>query len=232
MTRKRSPGESPRHPAIPFDPVPVRHRRDGWTPERQIAFIEALAACGCVREACRHVGMSPESAYELEAKPAAQSFRIAWQTALDYSTRRMADGAYSRAINGVPVPHYYQGELVGEHRRYDERLTMFLLRCRDPRRFGKQAEASDGVRLEEVALRLRDAIELALNDAVQSMNGRPRPYFDRLPAEDGDEDPVAFIRLHRRFDYVDGEAEEPGPDGGGAEEEGESPPGEDDPPRA
>jgi len=29
-------------PAL-FDPVPVRYRRDGWTPEKQREFVEALA---------------------------------------------------------------------------------------------------------------------------------------------------------------------------------------------
>ena len=30
----------------------------GWTAERQIAFIEALAETACVEEACRRVGTS------------------------------------------------------------------------------------------------------------------------------------------------------------------------------
>ena len=44
-------------PSPQFTPVPVRPRHDGWTPERQVAFIEALAQCGCVDEACDRVGM-------------------------------------------------------------------------------------------------------------------------------------------------------------------------------
>jgi len=31
---------------IPFEPVPTRSRRDGWTVEKQYAFIEALAETG------------------------------------------------------------------------------------------------------------------------------------------------------------------------------------------
>ena len=31
----------PKQPLIPFTPVPVRHRHDGWTVEKQYAFIEA-----------------------------------------------------------------------------------------------------------------------------------------------------------------------------------------------
>lgn len=35
-----------------------------------------------------------------------------------------------RAANGVEVPHYHQGELIGTSRRYDERLTIALLSMR------------------------------------------------------------------------------------------------------
>jgi hypothetical protein len=48
--------------------------------------------------------------------------------------------ATSRAVNGVPRPIFYKGEQVGEWRDYDERLTMFLLRNRRPKRFGKWIE--------------------------------------------------------------------------------------------
>ncbi|MEH3107767.1 MAG: hypothetical protein PGN09_10970 [Sphingomonas fennica] len=105
-----------------------RVRQDGWTPDRQQAFIEALAQSACVTEACRTVGMSKRSAYALRTRPAAQGFRIAWDAALDLGIRRLTDECLSRALNGVPVPHFYRGEQVGEHRRYDNRLAMFPLR--------------------------------------------------------------------------------------------------------
>jgi hypothetical protein len=135
--RKPTPSASP---APKFAPVRVRRRHDGWTPERQTQFIEALAECGCVADACRRVGMSSESAYALRRHYDAQAFRLAWDAALDYAIRRLSDAAFSRAIHGVPVPHYYKGELVGEHRRYDERLTQFLLRYRDPLRYAKSLD--------------------------------------------------------------------------------------------
>jgi hypothetical protein len=135
--RKPTPSASP----VPkFAPVRVRRRHDGWTPERQTQFIKALAECGCVADACRRVGMSSESAYALRRHYDAQAFRLAWDAALDYAIRRLSDAAFSRAIHGVPVPHYYKGELVGEHRRYDERLTQFLLRYRDPLRYAKSLD--------------------------------------------------------------------------------------------
>ena len=44
---------------IPFEPVKLRPRHDGWTAERQYRFIQALAETGCVEEACRRVGELP-----------------------------------------------------------------------------------------------------------------------------------------------------------------------------
>jgi len=46
---------------VKFKPVPLRSRHDGWTAEKQIAFIEALAETACAEEACRRV-RAPSSA--------------------------------------------------------------------------------------------------------------------------------------------------------------------------
>ena len=176
MTRKRSPGAGEKaQPPPPFETVPLRARRDGWTPARQTDFIRALAECGCVRDACRRVGMSVESAYALARRPEAQSFRVAWDLALDNAVRRMADEAFSRAVHGVAVPHYYKGELVGEHRRYNERLVQFLLRYRDPYRYGRHLDrAAPDDHPEGAALALGDAIDWMARDALREQAGLPR----------------------------------------------------------
>ena len=65
-----------------FDPVPsASTRRDGWTPDKQRAFIERLGECGVVSIAARAVGMSPKSAYVLRKRPGAESFAAAWDEA-------------------------------------------------------------------------------------------------------------------------------------------------------
>lgn len=130
-------GSASSSPLPDFVPVALRGRHDGWTPERQTEFIEALAECGCVDAACRRVALDPSSAYRLRRRVDAQSFRQAWDFALSYAIRRLSDAAFSRAIHGVSRPVFYQGEQIGERRHYDERLTMFLLRYRDPARYGK-----------------------------------------------------------------------------------------------
>jgi hypothetical protein len=124
-------------PIIPFEPVPVRARHDGWTVERQCAFIEALAETGIVEDACRRVGMSRTAADKLRRRPQGVHFRRAWETAVDYALHRIEENAHRRARDGVARPIFHKGEQIGEWRHYDERLTMFLLRSYRPERYGK-----------------------------------------------------------------------------------------------
>lgn len=119
-----------------FEPAAPKARGDGWSPQRQLDFIAALAESGCVTEACAAVGASPSGAYRLRARTDAVSFRAAWDAALDVGIRRLGDAALSRALHGVRRPVFYQGEQIGERVYYDERLAMFLLRTRDARHHG------------------------------------------------------------------------------------------------
>lgn len=130
-------GSSGSVPETPdFTPATPKPRGDGWSPQRQLDFIAALAESGCVTEACQMVGASPSGAYRLRARVDAVSFRAAWDAALDMAIRRLSDAALSRALNGVRRPIFYQGEQIGERVYYDERLAMFLLRTRDARNHG------------------------------------------------------------------------------------------------
>jgi hypothetical protein len=65
-------------PPIPaFAPVPRKYRHDGWTPERQRAFIEALADCGSVTRAAAMVNMAQANCYTLRRAPGAEAVRRA-----------------------------------------------------------------------------------------------------------------------------------------------------------
>lgn len=144
MTRKKDPRTTrlpvPAGELPPFTPVPRQcARHDGWTPERQAAFIEALADTGSVEAACKAVDMSSVGAYQLRRQPGAESFRKAWQAAIDLGVARVEDVVMDRALNGVEQPLYSYGKLVGNRRRYNDRLLMFILRNRAPERFADGA---------------------------------------------------------------------------------------------
>jgi len=113
---------------IPFDPVPrLRKRRDGWTEERQRAFIAALAECGSVSLAARAVGMSRKSAYRLLEAPGADSFAEAWDAAISHGIDRLRWAALDRATNGAWVPVMRRGRIVRHEHRFHDKLAIALL---------------------------------------------------------------------------------------------------------
>jgi len=102
-------------------------RHDGWPLDTQAAFLRALSATHSVSEAARSVGRSRQAAYRLRSRLKGQPFDLAWEVAFHHSYDVLAHAALERALNGVEVPVFYQGELVHTYRRYDERLTVALL---------------------------------------------------------------------------------------------------------
>ncbi|HTU12550.1 MAG TPA: hypothetical protein VMG08_16790 [Allosphingosinicella sp.] len=184
-------------PAPAFAPVKLRYRHDGLTPARQVAVVQAMAACGCIREACAKVGISTEAVYELRRRPDAHSFRAAMDVALNGAADRVEDAVFSRAIEGVEVPHYYKGELVGTHRRYDERLALFLLRYRKPHRYGKHLDrCEDPPHPERAALAMADMLTWVASDAFRDEEGAPRQVSTAL-LEEQDEEPWSRTNLFR-----------------------------------
>jgi len=125
-----------------FEPVPRKYRHDGWTPERQRAFIRALADTGSVSRAARAVNMSPEGAYYLRRQPGSEGFRRAWEAALDFGVQRLKDIAYERAIDGQLVPVFVAGKLKGFRRIRNDRLLMFCLRMNARDEHGRRLSAS------------------------------------------------------------------------------------------
>ncbi|WP_235900189.1 hypothetical protein [Pontixanthobacter aestiaquae] len=125
-----------------FTPVPRQcNRHDGWTPQRQRDFIEALADTGSVHAACKAVNMSQPGAYQLRRQPGADSFRAAWQAALDLGVQMVEDVAMERALHGIEVPIISHGKHYGTRRIYNDRLLMFILRNRAPERFAEGGAA-------------------------------------------------------------------------------------------
>lgn len=182
------PGEPASAPdaADEFDAVPVRYRHDGWVPDKQLEFIERLADTGCVEEAARSVGMSRNSAYALRRRPDAQAFRLAWDAAMDNAVARLNDAALARAINGVAVPIFHGGEQVGERRHYNERLTMFLLRYRDPARYGKWLDRYEARQTQEgpamiLGYRVLRLMRAAWTAFEAALRGDPPPLPEREP---------------------------------------------------
>ncbi|MEA3030308.1 MAG: hypothetical protein QOG13_1633 [Sphingomonadales bacterium] len=113
---------------LAFTPVPVRARHDGWSPARQIAFIQRLALCGSVATAARAVGVTRKSAYRLRERPGAESFASAWDNALAMGQCGRVDHAIERAVAGEVRPVFYRGRKCGEYVRHSTGLTLAVLK--------------------------------------------------------------------------------------------------------
>ena len=133
-------------PPQPDDPLlgfaPYLHaapRRNSITPDRQQAFIAALAASGIVTQAARQIGASLEALYRLRNQPGAEQFALAWEAAIDRGIARLEDCALERAIAGEERLVMRGGEVVARWTRYDTGLLMFLLRQRRAGRWNSEA---------------------------------------------------------------------------------------------
>ncbi|HEY5720871.1 MAG TPA: hypothetical protein VIT45_00975 [Allosphingosinicella sp.] len=128
----RAPASEPAPDRLAFDPVQLRARLDGWTADKQRAFVEELAECGVVKEAAARVGMSEQSAFNLRRRPGAESLNLAWEAAVRLGAERLRSLAYERAVTGTVKRTYYKGQVVGEDRVYDNRLLVYLLSKTEP----------------------------------------------------------------------------------------------------
>jgi hypothetical protein len=95
-------------PPPEFTPVPLRARRDGWTPERQFGYVVALAEFGHGGRAAEAVGMSEQSACRLRRRPGAASFNrlcgAAWQLAKQRRAGERLDRLRGRDRRSFPSP--------------------------------------------------------------------------------------------------------------------------------
>ena len=132
---------TPAPPPVAFPPVTLqRRRREGWSADKQRAFIAALAETGCVSEACAEVGITPRSAYRLRLHPRGAAFRTAWDHAQHLAATRLAAVAWERAVHGASERLYKDGELVAERRKPSDRLLMWLLAHHNPSTYGWAAK--------------------------------------------------------------------------------------------
>ena len=123
-----APRRARRMPRVPpFYPVPVRSRRDGWTLHRQADFLGFLAETGSVLGACEAVGMSRKSAYQLRARPGAESFVAAWDAALGAPARKVTvtDVAFL-AYHGLVRLRFFRGRYRGAWARPDDSALLRL----------------------------------------------------------------------------------------------------------
>lgn len=120
---------------LEFEPVLLRGGRGQITAMKQRVFIRVLAETGRVSLAAKATGNTLAAFYYLRNRPEGGSFAKAWGRALDFGVGRVIDLLVDHAINGTPEYVYHNGHLVGERRRFDHRLMMWLVAHHNPRKY-------------------------------------------------------------------------------------------------
>lgn len=120
---------------LEFEPVLLRGGRGQITAMKQRVFIRVLAETGRASLAAKATGNTLAAFYYLRNQPQGESFAKAWARALDFGVGRVIDLLVDHAINGTPEYVYHNGHLVGERRRFDHRLMMWLVAHHNPRKY-------------------------------------------------------------------------------------------------
>jgi hypothetical protein len=211
------------------DALGRRRRCDGLTPERQVAFLDALARCGVAADAARAAGVSRDTVYNLRNRAEGRAFALGWDAAMLMSRGRMGDELHSRALNGVVEKIYRNGELWGERHRHDNRLAMAVLTRLDRQCEGLGEGAATARTVAQEWDQFLDIIEDGgdgAGDFLASRAARARSMVEEAQAAGAGEDgnPVAedlyrsLERFERLFAYsmfgggLDGEADMTGLD--------------------
>ena len=163
-------------------PPAVLNLPDRWNKPKMAAFLRELASTHCVLSAAKAVGMSRQSAYKLRNRLKGEPFDIAWEAAFQHGYDALHHAALERALHGVEVPVFHNGEQVGSRQHFDERLTTFLLSARN--RSGAQQLSRYRAAADFYAERWDELLE-----HVEGENARwPRDLVDSTPADDDAED--------------------------------------------
>lgn len=106
----------------------------GWGPVLSDACIEldwphewliCLLKGNTVHDCCRLVGVHRTTVYKLRDRD--PTFREAWQEVKRRKIERLEQSTWERATDGWLEPVFQRGEEVGRIRKYDNRLSTWLL---------------------------------------------------------------------------------------------------------
>lgn len=164
-------------------PPPRRYRRDGFGPDRQEAFLEAVRGGASGREAARKIGISPTTAYNLYNSPDGGAFRAAWDEAARVTDIVLEDTAFDRAVNGQEEIVYHKGRRVGVRWKYDNNLLLRLMRARMPLKYAPLSEIEGWLKRRGIAP------PPDVDGALDRLRAAEAEWGRRLP---GEESPAAL----------------------------------------
>lgn len=176
----------------------LRLRHDGFTPAKQKRFLETLAKTGCVRDACRKVGISDTSAYRTRDRLPA--FAEQWERALAMASTALETVAWQRGVEGIEEPVIHYGKVVGTRIKRSDSILRLMLQGANPRKYGRMGRSGESEAQMKARLRkeiIEEEVEKRFNERVAealSPEARRRlAEFSRWEAERQREETDAAI---------------------------------------
>jgi hypothetical protein len=119
------------------------------TPRVEERFLKQLAAGGSVTSAARAIGTGRSTVYQWRDD---DEFAALWDEAVKAGTDLIEDEAVRRAVEGVPRPVFYQGQIVGSIQEFSDFLLDRQLRARRKAKYSDRVESavSAAVRVVEI----------------------------------------------------------------------------------
>lgn len=99
--------------------------------EKWYRFLDEVRKHGNQALAARDAGVSGRDMEEIRKIDADRMAE--WVQAVEESTGSLIVEAKRRAADGILEDVYYQGEVVGQQRKFSDALLMFLIKGQDPR---------------------------------------------------------------------------------------------------
>ena len=110
------------------------------------AFIAALTKSANVSRAAELAGVASSTVYRWRTEH--DSFRLAWDDAINAALDALEAALIERAVKGVVKPIMYGGKQIGTTRAYSDNAAMFLLRARRPQIYGREAVSAPAAAID------------------------------------------------------------------------------------
>ena len=180
-----------------FKRAPGASRHEGWTPDKQRTFLEAVSEGHTVLQACEIVGLSKQSAYALRNSARGAGFALGWEAAVLKSRDALADELMERAFHGTrdTVTADEDRRIVTRH-RHDNRLALAMLNRLDRMADAARAPGGTAAAARLIAADFAQYLDLIGRDAGPARAG----VFLGARVEPATDDDLAPIRALGRAD--------------------------------
>lgn len=154
--------------------VPVSRRPQPFDAAAQERFLSALAKGLSVKAAVEAAGVGRRTPYSLRERD--PEFARAWESAFEAGTDAYEDEARRRALEGVPEPITFKGEVTGTVQRYSDRLLELVLKARRPEKYRERHEhivSSAPLSQEQLAAARAQGMDPDVEEAAATLAALP-----------------------------------------------------------